>query len=206
MKSLVSVSLQNVRIAIPAPPVRMDSEEKAPEKIVADKERLPSIKRSKVVKFERTPYLYSQGSYMTLSRKLLTDKLKPEMLEPFLKVLTSISTSQREQFTKKGLTEADFYIQLIYEALGLLESGVKIKAIVEDFRQGKFQLKNSLFAPYFSLDQDRKEAEVEEGLYPCRKCKTMKTHSFQRQLRSADEGMTTFVVCKACDLTYKFNT
>jgi len=45
---------------------------------------------------------------------------------------------------------------------------------------------------------------VGEGMYQCRKCKSKRTHTTQQQTRSADEPMTTFVVCVDCKSTWKF--
>jgi len=46
---------------------------------------------------------------------------------------------------------------------------------------------------------------VAEGFYQCKKCKSKKTIMTQQQTRSADEPMTTFVVCVECKHTMKFN-
>jgi transcription elongation factor S-II len=43
-----------------------------------------------------------------------------------------------------------------------------------------------------------------DGMYACKKCKSKKTYMSQQQTRSADEPMTTFVVCRDCRATLKF--
>lgn len=43
-----------------------------------------------------------------------------------------------------------------------------------------------------------------EGLFKCSKCKTRKTTYYQKQTRSADEPMTTFVNCLNCGNNWKF--
>jgi DNA-directed RNA polymerase subunit M/transcription elongation factor TFIIS len=52
-----------------------------------------------------------------------------------------------------------------------------------------------------------KPLEVVEGLFTCAGCGSNKTHSYSRQMRSADEPMTTFVTCanKACGKKWKIN-
>lgn len=42
-----------------------------------------------------------------------------------------------------------------------------------------------------------------EGIYTCRKCGSKKTQSWEKQTRSADEPMTTFVVCTNCKHNWK---
>jgi len=47
--------------------------------------------------------------------------------------------------------------------------------------------------------------QVEDGVLQCSKCKSFKTVSYQRQTRSADEGMTTFSTCTVCIHRWKHN-
>lgn len=63
-------------------------------------------------------------------------------------------------------------------------------------------------------EEQRKEKEIEEkfkkqlqnltGAFKCGKCKTWKTIYEQKQIRSADEPMHTFVTCLNCDNRWKF--
>jgi len=48
-----------------------------------------------------------------------------------------------------------------------------------------------------------KEIVVEDGMFKCGKCKSMKTVYYQMQTRSADEPMTTFVTCTNCEARWK---
>lgn len=58
----------------------------------------------------------------------------------------------------------------------------------------------------YMKDFFREEKEDEaEGLFTCGKCKTKKTTYTQKQTRSADEPMTTFVLCKNCGNRWKFS-
>lgn len=49
------------------------------------------------------------------------------------------------------------------------------------------------------IDRQLNPPEVKEGQYQCKKCKSRKTYFYQLQTRSADEPMTTFITCCACD-------
>lgn len=40
--------------------------------------------------------------------------------------------------------------------------------------------------------------KLEDGVMPCRKCESLKTYSYQKQVKSSDEGFTTFVSCFSC--------
>jgi DNA-directed RNA polymerase subunit M/transcription elongation factor TFIIS len=51
----------------------------------------------------------------------------------------------------------------------------------------------------------KQDEEIPDGMFKCRKCKSMKTTYRQAQTRSADEPMTTYVTCLACDNRWKFS-
>lgn len=46
--------------------------------------------------------------------------------------------------------------------------------------------------------------EMPDGAFQCRRCKSWKTTYYQLQTRSADEPMTTFCTCHACNTHWKF--
>lgn len=46
--------------------------------------------------------------------------------------------------------------------------------------------------------------ERKEGMFPCKRCKSTDTDFYQKQTRSADEPMTTFVTCMRCDFAWRF--
>lgn len=49
------------------------------------------------------------------------------------------------------------------------------------------------------------DTNVSEGLFKCGKCKSRKTTYMLKQIRSGDEGSTTFVTCVNCGNRWKFN-
>ena len=44
--------------------------------------------------------------------------------------------------------------------------------------------------------------DIEEGIIQCNKCKSYKTFSYQKQVRSSDEGFTLFVSCVDCNSSW----
>ena len=46
---------------------------------------------------------------------------------------------------------------------------------------------------------------VEEGVMQCNKCGSKKTYSQSKQVRSADEGFTTFCMCSNCGAKWRIN-
>lgn len=47
--------------------------------------------------------------------------------------------------------------------------------------------------------------DVEEGVMQCNKCGSMRTFSAQKQVRSADEGFSTFCLCANCGAKWRIN-
>ena len=48
-----------------------------------------------------------------------------------------------------------------------------------------------------------KDDEVMDGMFQCKRCKSWKTTYYQLQTRCADEPMTTFHECTACQKRWK---
>jgi DNA-directed RNA polymerase subunit M/transcription elongation factor TFIIS len=53
------------------------------------------------------------------------------------------------------------------------------------------------------IDFYKMNANVEEGEFTCGKCRNKRILSFQKQMRSADEPMTTFFQCQKCNHNWK---
>lgn len=58
---------------------------------------------------------------------------------------------------------------------------------------------------YKEMDVSRDQVQVKEGIVVCTNCKSRKTVSYEKQTRSADEGMTTIWKCLACGKQGRFN-
>jgi transcription elongation factor S-II len=56
-----------------------------------------------------------------------------------------------------------------------------------------------------AAEKIKHDLENIKGMFKCRKCKTWKTVYEQKQTRSADEPMTTFVTCLNCENRWKFS-
>lgn len=73
----------------------------------------------------------------------------------------------------------------------------------------------NIFESYLYTDCKTKQQErddfitnpftVEEGVMKCDKCGSKKTYSHQKQVRSADEGFTTFCYCVNCGAKWRIN-
>lgn len=95
------------------------------------------------------------------------------------------------------------YKKVVYDVINDLILKVPITDIINNIR------KNNIFwnSPNFASVKHKfeeidgfiiKPFEVLEGILKCMKCKSMKTYSYSKQTRGADEAMTTFIFCSKC--------
>lgn len=93
----------------------------------------------------------------------------------------------------------------VYQCVGfLLEKDAEYKKILGVVKQGHIGWDSPTYHEAKKKLEERDSYienpfEVSEGVVECTKCGSMKTYSFQKQLRSGDEGMTTFFICMESD-------
>ena len=125
--------------------------------------------------------------------------MNSEELATLFKETTNLKPGQIKVLSKIILRyeEVD---DLAYEAIGLLNNGVKYSQLKEDFLAEKFGWKGNAYAQQQSMREFRdgmlsKPPEVREGEMECPKCHKKQTLVVEMQTRSADEGFTYFIHC-----------
>lgn len=142
------------------------------------------------------------------------------VLELSAKIETAIYFQTRDS---KKLKEKEAYTKRVRERLMLLGNraniGVKVqlfegslspeefagKDVSEfevDFKK-KIEQSQEWTCQAFRSDFYLKNTEYKEGEITCHKCKNRKVYTTQKQIRSADEPMTTFCLCVSCNHTWK---
>lgn len=114
--------------------------------------------------------------------------------------------------THKETKLLDLYIRYSYEQIGFLCTADDCDKILDDMRNLKID-HDSSFYDDFRENRDVNvlinDTKIEEGIFRCRKkkCRSLRTKVYQKQDRSGDEGMTTYVECQepGCGGRYKFN-
>ncbi len=74
------------------------------------------------------------------------------------------------------------------------------------------ELKHAMFSCRMELAENQKmrdeyitnPMEVSEGVEPCPKCRSTKSYSYQKQLRSGDEGFSTICTCANPKCRYRW--
>jgi len=120
-------------------------------------------------------------------------------LSNILKQTTSLSDSQIKELTNI-IMDYDEAEELLYQAIGMLNSDMTFETIKSDFETEKFFWKATPYKKYRNARTMKDNAlknppEVREGELECPKCKQKKTLVVEMQTRSADEGFTYFIHC-----------
>jgi DNA-directed RNA polymerase subunit M/transcription elongation factor TFIIS len=100
----------------------------------------------------------------------------------------------------------------IYEmAFQMQEDGHDLKKIFQGLKEEKLGLSHSDFSIVSKKMEEtdlfmNKNFETVEGVNECGKCKSKRTISFTKQVRSADEGASVFITCIDCKHRFILNS
>ena len=104
----------------------------------------------------------------------------------------------------------EFYKSIIYEVIGDIILKNKLNNILENIKKNKIEWNHKSFDSIKFRQHEQDEFivnpfEVEEGALECKKCGSKRTFSYSKQIRSADEPMTTFAQCISCKAKWTYN-
>ncbi len=146
-----------------------------------------------------------------------------DILKTFFKDDNRYNTISQSQYNKLfNIMDIDIFkplnkdkISIFYQTIGFIkESGYeKTLQFFEDHYKSELSWTDQI-QYYPTLDKYRREVEIEADLlrnkpiesssgYICLNCKSTNTISFQKQVRSADEPMSTFISCLSCGYKYR---
>ena len=148
------------------------------------------------------------SSYRTTGKSALNIVLNKEtninMIEKYVFETSENQTDDNEQLE-------NIYIQNIYQIVGDISRGVKLKDILSNIKNGKLGWEHSAFNEIKNRinEQDgfiENPFQVEEGIFQCKSidkktgkiCGSKRVFSYTRQVRSSDEPMSVFSTCVQC--------
>lgn len=94
------------------------------------------------------------------------------------------------------------YLDILFQVLLDVKKGEKVTYVMEKIKKRKYGFGSSVFdkIQLNELEQDnfiKNPFEIEEGVLEC-KCGSKRVFSYQKQVRSLDEPMSTFATCSNC--------
>lgn len=107
------------------------------------------------------------------------------------------------------LNKAAGNVDDVYQIIGDTIKGVKLADILSDVKAGNTGWKHPCFENIAKNIKERDDFivtpfEVAEGVLIC-KCGSNRTFSYQKQVRSADEPMSTFAQCVKCKRSWVYS-
>lgn len=136
------------------------------------------------------------------------------MSSPVNKILMSIfKNSKKAEIMEKILNKtysSSELANIAYNIYGEFLSGVSPQKIEQDIVKNTLTWNSECWAELKQEQADLDDfitnpLQVEEGVETCKKCGSKRTFSKQLQVRSSDEGFTTFCACAQCGTRWRIN-
>ncbi|CAN0260896.1 unnamed protein product [Ectocarpus sp. 6 AP-2014] len=155
----------------------------------SEDERIPTARVAKGVECamnENNPYLSKKASYLDKARQLVFNLKKNDQLR---------------QDVREGLVEPQRLVVMTSTELMAKDKREAMDKAVSERTEARM-------LDWYDKNEDKinKQCGIKEteGMFECGRCKSTKTTYTQKQTRSADEPMTTFVTCSNCKNRWKF--
>ena len=125
-----------------------------------------------------------------------------------------------EMSCKEGKINEDIeqiYKLNIFQTVGDIMKGEKLKELIENIKNGNLGWSHPAFKHMQNMIDEQNDFienpfAVEEGVLECKArdkngivCGSKRVFSYQRQVRSADEPMTTFASCCQCGTKWQYS-
>jgi DNA-directed RNA polymerase subunit M/transcription elongation factor TFIIS len=135
---------------------------------------------------------------MSINSKLSLLSHKKENKKRILSQLSTFSDTEK----RDKLYEMAFQMQ---------EDDLDLKDAFQSLKASKLGLAHPDFSVVAKKMEEtdlfmNKNFETEEGVNECSKCKSKRTISFTKQVRSADEGASVFITCIDCKHRFILNS
>ena len=118
-----------------------------------------------------------------------------------------------EKYIHKKSTKNDEYSstyrKILYQTIGDIMTGKELKNVINDIKKGMTEWNHPTFTDIKNMIEEHDEFiinpfEVEEGVTTCN-CGSNRVFTYQRQVRSCDEPMTTFAKCVKCKSQWTYS-
>jgi DNA-directed RNA polymerase subunit M/transcription elongation factor TFIIS len=106
--------------------------------------------------------------------------------------------------------DGNLYLKRAYQVIEDIKRTKNLKEIVSNIKSLKVDWNHDFFKEIRQRQDEQDEFivnpfQVEEGVVQCKKCKSLRVLSYQKQDRSSDEPMTTYCACTNCNSQWKYS-
>jgi DNA-directed RNA polymerase subunit M/transcription elongation factor TFIIS len=124
------------------------------------------------------------------------------------KNIYKISLVDSEEYESK--LDDDLYLKRVYQVIEDIKRTKNLKEVVSNIKSLKVDWDHDFFKEIRERQDEQDEFivnpfQVEEGVVQCKKCKSFRVLSYQKQDRSSDEPMTTYCACTNCNSQWKYS-
>ncbi len=118
------------------------------------------------------------------------------------------STTKKKELEKMCQGDTHLLYEMLYKIL--IEETMTIEEAIKCIEKKEIGLNEKSFHTFKSLQDEKDEFldnpfDVTEGVIDCPKCFKKKTFSYSKQVRSSDEGFSTFNLCLECSHKWRIN-
>jgi len=154
-------------------------------------------------------------SYRDQGKSALSTVLgKEQNIRIIEKYVNNLSVTQ----AKSDDNLENVYKRNIYQAVGDVLSGKKLKALLDSVKSGKMGWSHTCFKEMQNRMNEQDDFienpfDVEEGVLQCKSivkktgkmCNSRRVFSYSKQCRGSDEPMSTFATCCACGSKWTYS-
>jgi len=108
-----------------------------------------------------------------------------------------------EPYIYNECVDDDDYRRKLYECIFLLKKKTPSGKVLKLLKNNGVTWGNPVYTVFKEDEKEEESLEPVIGVVSCRKCKSEKVFTFNKQTRSADEGTTVFCRCSECGTRWK---
>lgn len=121
-----------------------------------------------------------------------------------------ISLIKGVEDNSESTLDDNLYLKRVYQVIEDIKTTKNLKEVVSNIKSLKVDWNHDFFKEIRKQQDEQDEFivnpfQVEEGVVQCKKCKSFRVLSFQKQDRSSDEPMTTYCSCTNCNSQWKYS-
>ena len=134
-------------------------------------------------------------------------------LREILKIESNVVALEKIIYKMAAINEDNTvctYNTILYQTIGDILKKKKLNTIMTNLKNQKFLWNHMMFDKSCRIIKEKDDFvinpfDVNEGVFECHKCGSLKIFTYSKQTRSCDEPPTTFSYCIDCKKKWKYS-